>query len=186
MRFKTYKRLHGLGLIANEDQLKEAPRPDRLCGKAIPESLNGLTMGQLVEILQVKDGNPYTIIEIVIRDKAEGKEPTNGIQAKDLDKADAVAVVGLVNFIQSELNRITAMFKQLKPHYTKEERDAGIEDLDFGIFGTIDWYAKRMGIINHDDVLLVPWIHIYQCSFIDKENHEFQQRYLKALSSQNN
>lgn len=177
MRFKTYKILHNLGTITkeSEDQLKEAPRPDTLCGKAMPKTLNSLTMGQLVDILSVKDGDGVKVIEII-----------TGLQPKDLDREAAESVVGFVNFIQSELKRISRMFKDLKPHYTPEERQAGIEDLDFGIFGTIDWYAKRMGITNHDDVLLVPWLHIYQCSSIDKENHEYQQRYMKVISSQNN
>lgn len=181
MRFKTYKMLYGLGLIANEDQLNDAARPDTLCGKEIKNDLNGLTMGQLVDIIQAENGDPYVIIETITRDMTDCKSPKSGIQPKDIDRADALAVIGLVNFIQSELNRITEMFKALKPNYSKEEREAGIEELDFGIFGTIDWYAMRMGIVNHDDVLLVPWLHIFQCSMIDKETNEFRQRYNQAL-----
>lgn len=172
MKFRTYKTLRRLGLITqeSEDQLKEAPRPDTLCGKAVPASLNSLTMGQLVDIMSLKQGEEIEAVRIIA-----------GIDTKQLDKEPAVKVVGLVNFIQSELHRIADLFKQLKPNYTQEERQAGVEDLDFGIFGTIDWYAKRMGITDHDEVLKVPWIHIWQCSLIDKERHEYQQRYQETL-----
>lgn len=168
MKFRTYKTLRRLGLITqeSEDRLQEAPRPDRLCGKAIPQDLNDLTMGQLADIMSLKKDDEIEAVHIV-----------TGIDTKLLDKEPALKVIGLVNFIQSELQRISELFKQLKPHYTKEERQAGVEDLDFGIFGTIDWYAQRMGITNHDEVLRVPWLHIWQCSLIDKERHEYQQRY---------
>ena len=172
MRFRTYKTLRRLGLITkeSEDQLKEAENPSRLCGKPIPETLNDLTMGQLTDIMGIKEGEEIEAIRIIA-----------GIDPRQLDREPAVAVIGLVNFIQSELHRIADLFKQLKPHYSREEREAGAEDLNFGIFGTIDWYAKRMGITNHDDVLNVPWLHIWQCSLIDKERHEYQQRYQETI-----
>lgn len=172
MKFRTYATLKRLGLITpeSEQQLNEAPRPAKLCGKAIPESLNDLTMGQLTDIMSLEKGKEIEAVHIV-----------TGIDTKLLDKEPALKVIGLVNFIQSELQRIADLFKQLKPHYTKEERQAGVEDLDFGIFGTIDWYAQRMGITNHDEVLRVPWLHIWQCSKIDKEHHEYQQRYQETL-----
>ena len=176
MRFRTYATLKRLGLITleSEQQLNEAPRPAKLCGKAIPESLNDLTMGQLTDIMSLEKGKEIEAVRIIA-----------DIDTKALDREPAVAVVGLINFIQSELHRIADLFKQLKPHYTKEERQAGVEDLDFGIFGTIDWYAQRMGITNHDDVLRVPWLHIWQCSLIDKERHEYQERYQKAITQNN-
>lgn len=172
MKFRTYKTLRRLGLITqeSEDRLQEAPRPDRLCGKAIPQDLNDLTMGQLADIMSLKQGDEIEAVRVVA-----------GIDPKDLDREQAVKVIGLINFIQSELHRIADLFKQLKPNYTKEERQAGVEDLDFGIFGTIDWYAQRMGITDHDEVLKVPWLHIWQCSKIDKEHHEYQQRYQETL-----
>lgn len=174
MKFRTYKTLKRLGLITreSEDNLKEAPRPDRLCGKPIPNDLNDLNMGQLTELISLKKGNEIEAVRIIA-----------GINTEKLDMEPAVKVVGLVNFIQSELQRISELFKQLKPHYTKEERQAGVEDLDFGIFGTIDWYAQRMGITDHDAVLKVPWLHIWQCSLIDKERHEYQQRYQDTIQN---
>lgn len=176
MKFRTYKTLRRLGLITpeSEDSLQEAQRPDRLCGKPIPKDLNELTMGQLTDIMSLKKDDEIEAVHIV-----------TDIDTKLLDKEPALKVIGLVNFIQSELQRIADLFKQLKPNYTKEERQAGVEDLDFGIFGTIDWYAQRMGITDHDEVLKVPWLHIWQCSLIDKERHEYQQRYQENLYQNN-
>lgn len=174
MTFRAYKTLHALGLIAteSEEQLKEAPRPTELCGREIPTDLNGLTMGQLNDIMSLEEGNELEAVRIIA-----------GIEPAQMDDEPATAAIGLLNFIQDELRRIADLFEQLKPHYTAEEREAGAEDLSFGIFGTIDWYALRMGIVNHDDVLEVPWIHIWQCSLIDKERHEYQQRLNEAYTN---
>ena len=168
MKFRTYVILHHLGLVTeeSEERLSQAPCPRKVHGKAIPETLNSLKMGQLVDIMSLDPGNEIEAVRVI-----------SGIDPRSLDDEPATAVVGLVNFIQSELRRISDMFKQLKPHYSSQERQAGAEELDFGIFGTIDWYAKRMGITNHDDVLGVPWLHVWQCAKIDKEHNEYQQRY---------
>lgn len=176
MTFRVYASLHKLGIIAqeSEDKLKEAPRPEKICGRVVPQDLNALTMDQLTDLMDVKPGAEINAVRVIL-----------GIDPKDLDKEPAVRVVGLVNFIQSELERITELFKQLKPHYTSQERQAGVEDLSFGIFGTIDWYARRMGFTDHDEVLKVQWIKIYECARIDKENFEYERRYRDIIYQQN-
>lgn len=176
MRFRTYRTLHALGLITqeSEERLREAPRPDRICGKEIPEDLNSLTMGQLVDIVSLDEDHEIEAVRVIA-----------GIDPGQLDREPAVMVIGLINFIQGELHRIAELFRQLRPNYTREERQAGVEDIDFGIFGTIDWYAKRMGITDHDEVLKVPWLHIWQCSNIDKGHHEYMQRYYDIIHQNN-
>lgn len=176
MTFKDYAILKSFDLITkeSEEELKQAPCPERICGHKVPKDLNGLTMGRLTDLMDVKKGNELEAVRVIL-----------GIDPKELLDKPAVEVIGLVNFIQGELNRIADMFKQLKPHYTQEERQAGVEDLNQGIFGTIDWYAKRMGITNHDDVCEVKWIVIWKCALIDKENHDYQRRYRDIVTNQN-
>lgn len=175
MTFETYATLKRLNLITNEEELKEAPCPESICGHALPKDLNGLTMDQLTDLMDIKAGNELEAVRVIL-----------GIDPKDLLNKPALEVIGLVNFIQSELHRIAGMFKQLKPHYTSEEKQAGVEDLDFGIFGTIDWYAKRMGITDHDEVMKVKWIKVWNCALIDKENHDYERRYRDIIYNQNN
>ena len=43
-------------------------------------------------------------------------------------------------------------------------------------FGILDWYAKRMGITNHDEVLTVPWLRIYKCMDMDNKVEQYQRR----------
>ena len=68
----------------------------------------------------------------------------------------------------------------MQPKYSSEEVAAGVHDLDFGSFGVLDWYAKRMGIANQNDVRDIAWVRIYQCM---KNDHE-QQLYERRLQEQ--
>ena len=70
---------------------------------------------------------------------------------------------------------------QSKP--TAKEKQAGVEKLQFGLFGILDWYAKRMGITDHDDVLTVPWLRIYKCMDMDNKVEQYQRR-LNDISMQ--
>lgn len=177
MTFKTYAMLKRLGLIAkySEEELKQAPCPETVCGYKVPKDLNGLTMDQLTDLMEIKEGNELESVRVIL-----------GVDPNELLSRPALEVIGLVNFIQSELHRIAELFKQLKPHYTQEEKQAGVEDLDFGIFGTIDWYARRMGITDHEEVLKVKWIKVWNCALIDKQNHDYERRYRDIVYKQNN
>ena len=61
---------------------------------------------------------------------------------------------------------------------TPEEVQAGYYkmNLNLGEFPTLDWYARRMGIADHDEVLKVGWVRIFACKKIDHENQLFQKR----------
>lgn len=176
MTFRTYATLHRLGLIKqeSEDELKKAPCPATLCGKPVPKNLNELTMDQLTDLMSINADTELDTFRVIL-----------GIDPRQLAKQPAVDVVGTANFFQKELEKITDLFDQLKPHYSKEEREAGIEQLNHGIFGTIDWYARRMGISDHDEVLKVQWIKVWQCAKIDKENNEYDKRYREVVANQN-
>lgn len=85
-------------------------------------------------------------------------------------------VFGFVNFCRAELERINKLFEAVAPTHTSEEIAAGIEDLNFGTFGVIDWYARRMGITNQDEVYSVAWVRIYTCMKNDNEQSEYEKR----------
>ena len=76
------------------------------------------------------------------------------------------------------------LFESLTPQATAKEKQAGIDTLHFGLFGMLDWYALRMGITNHDEVLQVPWMRIYTCMEMDNLRHAYERRYSKITSEE--
>ena len=80
------------------------------------------------------------------------------------------------SFVTKELEKINKLFTSIKQTYSKEEEAAGIRELDFGSFGVLDWYARRMGIPNQNDVRDVAWVRIYQCMKNDNMQSEFERR----------
>ena len=104
-----------------------------------------------------------------------------GIPADRVASRPAIEVLGIVNMVQGEMSRIGKLFQALNTDKTSEEMSAGIERLNFGAFGIVDWYAQRMGIVDHEEVFNTPWARIYQCMKIDHENNEFEKRYRKII-----
>ena len=171
--FGEYAFLRDKGLIESptEEQLAQLPKPERFCGRYMPDDLNGLTMGQLAEIISCdKDDMVKTLCIIT------------GATMDEIIKEPYERVVGLLNFATAEIRRIGDMFKQLDNGYTKEELEAGVEDLNFGIFGTIDWYARRMGITDHDAVMKIRWIRIWQCAMNDGMKLKYERKYNEIIT----
>ena len=146
--------------------LRNQPRPETLCGVDVPENLNGLTYGQLDDMRRVteKKDIAYQLSYIVF-----GK--TLNLLGEDVNK-----VFGFIFFCTREVERINKLFASMKHDYTPEEKQAGIDKLDFGSFGVLDWYAKRMGITNQNEVREVAWVRIYQCMKNDFEQQEYERR----------
>lgn len=146
--------------------LRQQPRPDVLCCENVPENLNGLTYGQLDDMRRIneKEDVAYQLSQIIF-----GK--TLDLLSEDVNK-----VFGFINFCVKEIERINELFASLKMDYTSEEKQAGVENLNFGSFGVLDWYAKRMGITNQNDVRDIAWVRIYQCMKNDHEQNEFERR----------
>lgn len=148
-------------------RLKSQPRPQYLCGKPVPENLNGLTYGTLDDL----------------RTAASGEDPVGacahlllGVEPYALFNEDANDVFGFTSFITRELERINKLFKSIRVRYSREEIAAGIRELDFGSFGVLDWYAKRMGITNQNEVRNIAWVRIYQCMRNDAMSNNFERK----------
>lgn len=88
-------------------------------------------------------------------------------------------------FIKDELDRITNLFKAIEYKPSNEEMQAGISNLNHGFMGTIDWYARRMGYKDHDEVTELKWVRIYKCLKIDHDNNKFNRDYRKVIEHQN-
>lgn len=168
MPYMTEDTIKGLVLI---------PPPKVFCKRNVPQDLQLVTFGMLTQLQQAPTDDDYfkTCCSLV--------NVLTGIPADIAATKPAYDVLGIVNMIQSEMERIGKLFQSLNSEKTSEEMSAGIDRLNFGAFGIVDWYAQRMGIIDHEEVFNTPWGRIYQCMKIDHEQGEFEKRYRKILEN---
>lgn len=157
-------------------RLRSQKKPFSLCGKEVPNNLNAISYGMLDDL----------------RTAASSEDPVGscvkvllGVNEAQLMYQDVNDVFGFVTFVTKELEKINKLFSDIKHTYSKEEEAAGIHDLDFGSFGVLDWYARRMGISNQNDVRDVAWVRIYQCMKNDNMQSEFERRLHKQYMNNN-
>lgn len=175
----TFKKFVSLMPYMTEDSIKQlafVPTPKTLCNKPVPQDLQMVTFGMLTELQQSPTDEDYlkTCCKLV--------NVLMGVPVNKVANSPAIDVLGVVNMIKSEMERIGKLFKSLQAEHSQEEIRAGINTLDFGAFGILDWYATRMGIIDHEEVFKTPWARIWQCMRIDHENNEFEKRYREIMS----
>ena len=179
----TYKSFLMLSAYSSErdrddmmNALRAQPRPDTLCGERVPDSLNFLTYGQLDDLrsLDTEGDVVFSLCDIIFGKKLD-------VYSEDVNK-----VFGFVNFCSRELDRINGLFSSMKTDYSSEEIAAGVKDLSFGSFGVLDWYAKRMGITDQNEVRGVAWVRIYFCMLNDHKQQEYERRLQKIYLSKGN
>jgi len=148
-------------------KLEKKGHPQSVFKKIVPENLNDLTLEQLVKIESIKIVEDMMFVPLqVILD----------IDKLDVLKCKAFDVIRFSLFVKNELVRMGKLFSEIKYKPSAEEIQAGINQIDNGIFGTMDWYAKRMGIIDHDYVGDVKWWIVYNCMKIDNTNAMFEKK----------
>lgn len=141
--------------------------PATFLGKEAPQSLNHLTLEGLCRLQDARGlAGVFEAIGAVLYD----------LTPAQVRKLPAVPMFGLGNMVARELQRIADLFALLHRELTAAEIMAGAEKLNFGIFGLADWYARRMGITNHDDVFRTPWTRIYQCKLNDHRMEEYTEK----------
>jgi hypothetical protein len=162
-------------VIDKESQLmlSHAPKPSCLCRAYTPETLDYLTFGEYLDLKRIKTDEDVLCIpaQVVLKQKL-----------KHIMKADVRDVFGFSRWVIDEVVKINKMFSEINQAATPEERAAGIERLQFGDFGMIDWYAQRMRIQDHDDVLKLPWRRIYQVMKNDGEIAAYRKRLEKEYN----
>lgn len=164
-----------LDSVASDDfkeWLKARPRPGKLLGKVVPATLDDLTYGELVK-LQMCGTSPEEAI-ICLCDVILGVR-----NARKIMRCEASVMAGFIFWATGEVERISELFASTQKPPTAEEIQAGIYDLNFGAFGTADWYALRMGMTNHDDAFATKWIRIYQCLKKDSQLDGYRERLSK-------
>ena len=158
------------------EAMRDLPRPVFLCGKSAPEDLNLISYGQLDDLHDTPDGvNAIVNCCMVIL----------GVDEKAVMAERADRILGFVVFCNREVERINKLFATIRPEFDPEERMAGIEKLKFGSFGVLDWYSRRMGITDQDEVRRVPWVRIWQCMRNDNETGKYEKRLRAVYKRQN-
>ncbi|MCS2335467.1 hypothetical protein [Bacteroides sp. BFG-606] len=157
-------------------QIEKLPKPEFIGNKRTPSDLNDITMGQLIMLQSMADSKDVALIPC---------KTLLCMEEKEILSAKAETILGFSMWVITEVDRINKLFSSTSVKPTKEEKQAGVEKLSFGMFGMIDHYALRMGIANHEDVEKVPWIRIYKCLDIDSEKAKFQRR-LQEVYARNN
>lgn len=147
--------------------LKDVACPARIGGKEAPQSLDDITLGQLIQLEEIgREKGVFEAIAVALLGRPAGWAMT----------APALPMLGLRNMVVAEQNRIAALFASLAREHDPAELAAGVESLNFGIFGLADWYAQRMHITSHDEVFATPWIRIWQCRKNDADEAEYRKR----------
>lgn len=157
-------------------QIEELPKPEFIGNKRTPSDLNDITMGQLIMLQSMGDSKDVALIPC---------KTLLCMEEKEILSAKAETILGFSMWVITEVDRINKLFSSTSVKPTKEEKQAGVKKLSFGMFGMIDHYALRMGISNHEDVEKVPWVRIYKCLDIDSEKAKFQRR-LQEVYARNN
>ncbi|MEE1324916.1 MAG: hypothetical protein U0K19_04970 [Bifidobacteriaceae bacterium] len=156
------------------EALKAIAPPARIGGIDAPQDLNDLTLGQLIQLESIgAEKGVFAAIAVVLLGKDEAWAA----------KAPAMEMLGLRNMVVKEQNHIAGLFQSLSHEPDAAEVMAGIDKLNFGMFGLADWYARRMGISDHDEAFNTPWLRIWQCRKNDHDEAEYQKRLQKIRTN---
>lgn len=148
-------------------QIEALPKPDFICGMYVPETLNDATMGQLIELQSVSTVADCLFVPCMV---------LLGLSKEKVSECRAEDVIGFSSWVAKEVDRINKLFESTSVEPTSEEKRAGIEQLKFGMFGLLDYFAVRMGITDHEDVERVPWVRVYKCLDMDAEKIRYERR----------
>lgn len=148
-------------------RLSKMSRPQKVGDVTTPTNLDDMTIGQMVQLstLQTDGEMFYKVCEVLL-----------SMNPEVVNVCKATEVVSFVGWVYGRIEKINALFDKAKRKPTDKEIRAGINKLQFGIFGMIDWYALRMGITDHEEVMRVPWMRVYQCLSMDNQKQEFEKR----------
>lgn len=150
-----------------QDQIKNLPKPYSVGGVKTPDSLNDITIGELMELQSAQNEQDFVLKCCAI---------LLSLDERNALKSQANAVIGFVMWVSKELERIGKLFDSTSIPPTPEEKQAGVESLKFGMFGVLDYYALRMGITDHEEVEKVKWIRVYKCLDMDAQKARYEKR----------
>lgn len=151
------------------------PRPAKVLGIPVPSTIDGLTFEQLAQLWSIRNADDLLTVGAMVVLGVEDK--------RKVLRSDIIPAVGFANWLASELQRVTQLWNDIPATHTPEEIAAGCNSLRFGVFGIADWYARRMGITDHDDAMRTPWVRVYQCMRNDAEVARYERRLNEIITS---
>lgn len=175
MKFCDWFRLLGHGTFEKPFQFEQLSRPEFVGDRIVPSDLNELTFGQIVRLQEIQKMEEMFIAP---------PQVIFGMSNDEVMNTDATEVVRFAAWVAREMVRINKLFTSTNRKPTEREQKAGIESLKFGIFGTVDYFALRMGISDHEKVMSVPWIRVYKCLQIDSEKVKYELRLRKVYENE--
>lgn len=163
-----------------KEQLADVPAPKRIGFWKVPSDLSGLTFEGLVRLWSIRSTTElFRLTASVVIGM-----PAPAVMLLPL--FPTLPMLGAVNMVRRELQKIQQAFDSIseikKP--TRQELEAGCQDLKHGVFGIADWYAQRMGITDHDEAFRTKWTRIYQCLRNDAETAEYRRRLNKIMADE--
>ena len=174
---RQYLALAGMLTEESQRRLQGAAYHGHIGRHQTPANLDEATLGDVIE-----GGDQLSKAESVL----QGVQRLSGLTEEQLMDAPAQDVLAFIGMCAEQLRRIERLFAACKVEPTKEERQAGMADLDHGVFGLVDWYAQRMGISDHDQVFeRVKWVYVYNALKIDTDNQRFQRRLQEIIYNNN-
>lgn len=155
-----------------QDALLHAKRPVMVGGIKTHSTLNDLTMGELMKLQGISSEREMMFIPCQV---------LLGLDEREVMRSDAYDVLAFVLWVAREVERINRLFASTNIPPTPEEKQAGADKMNFGMFGIIDYYAQRMGITDHEAVEYVPWVRIYKCLDMDAQRVRMERRLRKVF-----
>jgi hypothetical protein len=142
-----------------------APVPPRLL-----VDYDALTFGQLWGCFNLADA----------RGVLSGAIPVvTGLSPAAVPSLRAAEALAFAHRHLSELRRIGELFARVAYKPTPDEVAAGINDHPSGMHGVADWYARRMGIHDIEEVERLPWARVYNAMLMDHHDATFRRRLAK-------
>lgn len=173
-KLKLHEYYNLLPVAANRKECvawaKSRKKPPVVCDKEIADSaINLITFAEYVKLAATKDDNAFLLA-------AQEVFGITGLRNENAERA-----LGFLNWAAHGVARITDLFNKASIPATSEEKAAGVEKLRFGLFGIVDWYARRMHI-SHAAAEETRWINLYKCLDMDVKTaiyeRKLQQQYI--------
>lgn len=175
IRFKEWIVRAEFSKDAESLKLEKFTCPRKVGKKIPPKNLDDMTIGQMVQMSNCMNGRDmfYIVCRVLLE-----------MDKREVNECWAIDIVRFVGWVLGRVKVINDLFDSVKSKPTPEEERAGIGRLKFGIFGMVDWYATRMGITDHEEVMGVTWVRVYKCMEMDTKRMEFERRLAKIYQNE--
>jgi hypothetical protein len=145
--------------------------PETLAGVAIPTDLNKCEIWQILALKSMQPESVYV----------KAAEILLGLESWQVENEEVEKVLGFGNWLAEQMKQAADLFKKCHVPPTPEEKAAGVEQLNFGDFGLLDWFAQRMHI-THDAAEHTNWLIVWQCMYNDAQKTLYERRLMKVRS----